>query len=182
MEIHSEEVFNACSLFLARLHWCIFFFSPQEDTDGLINGERHFLDSCRKILQVHYLLWLPSCWKIARLTQSVDTAPLWNSQSTSIPLLIMNLIMFFFCCVYSKALDVSHTRQQCYLIISACRRVGVVKDKLSSNLCDFGTVSPEIHRTEPLSHKQARVIIDSLHGGALIKITFLVTVQASHRL
>lgn len=63
-----------------------------------------------------------------------------------------------------------------------CLPFGVVKDKLSSNLCDFGTVSPEIHRTEPLSHKQAGVIIDSLHGGALIKITFLVTVRASRRL
>lgn len=115
---------------------------------------------------------------------SADTAPLWKPQSTSIPPPIMNLIpslyIYFLLRLFKMARCFSHSAT--VLSNNLCLPFGVVRDKLSSNLCDFGAVSPEIHRTEPLSHKQAGVIIDFLHGGALIKITFLVTVQASRRL
>lgn len=117
---------------------------------------------------------------------TLDTiSGLWNSQSTSIPLPIMNLIptlyiFFFFLLRLFKSAG-CFSQSATMLSNNLCLPFGVVKDWVSSNLCDFGTVSTEIHRAEPLSHKQAGVIIDSLHGGALIKIAFLVTAQASRR-
>lgn len=186
MEIHSEEVFNACSLFLARLLWCIFFFLSVGGHRWLNKWRKTFCGQLQENIagslpvMVSFLLENCTFDTISRhnipleFTEHFHPSADHEFNANSVYFLFLLLRLFKSAGCFSQSATA--------LSNNPCLPFGVVKDKLSSNLCDFGTVSPEIHRTEPLSHKQAGVIIDSLHGGALIKITFLVTVQASRRL